>query len=94
MQAGATTTVNCTLAKRSSSIKGKYGELKAHLAELTTKVKAKTLKMNRRSLSPASAVDPVAQSPGPTRTTLVRGSSWKAAAKAVKRGLTHKTTGE
>ncbi|KAL3149269.1 hypothetical protein ABBQ32_002086 [Trebouxia sp. C0010 RCD-2024] len=91
--AGATTTVNCTLAKRSSSIKGKYGELKAHLAELTTKVKAKTLKMNRRSLSPASAVDPVAQSPGPTRTTLVRGSSWKAAAKAVKRGLTHKTTG-
>ncbi|KAL3133104.1 hypothetical protein ABBQ38_007003 [Trebouxia sp. C0009 RCD-2024] len=69
--AGGTTTATYTLAKQSSSIKEKYGALKLHLAELTTKVKGKTLK-NGRSLS---AVGPVPRSPSPTRTTLVRASS-------------------
>ena len=90
LQAGASTTDNPTLARQSSSIKKRYGEMKVHLAELTTKVKAKS----GRSLSPTSAEGPVVQGPSPARNTLVRGSSWKAAAKAVKRGLTCGGTGE
>lgn len=93
MQAGAATTGNSTLAKQNSSMKEKYGEMKVHLVELTTKVKAKTLKI-RRSVSPTSIEGSAVHGSSPTRAALVRGSSWKAAAKAVKRGLNHRKTGE
>ncbi|KAL3149270.1 hypothetical protein ABBQ32_002087 [Trebouxia sp. C0010 RCD-2024] len=93
VSAGAATTGNSTLAKQNSSMKEKYGEMKVHLVELTTKVKAKTLKI-RRSVSPTSIEGSAVHGSSPTRAALVRGSSWKAAAKAVKRGLNHRKTGE
>ena len=100
LQARTMPAAHRTLLRKSSSIK--IAEIRTHLAELTNKVKEKSRK-GRKSLSTASS-SVADQSPNgspngnpngsPNDLTLRRGSSWKAATKAIKSGFTHKSIGE
>ena len=89
VQAGPLPTADRKLARRTSSLKETFKGMKVHLAELSSKVKDKTVKA-RRSPTAGQRKSTV----GTTNTTLERGNSWKAAAVAIKGGLTLKNKGE